>query len=151
MFFCELCEISKNIFYYRKLLVAVSVFLDLSDKILLQILSFKFCFLSIKSLAMSKIWKVSRIFCYLLERLRVKSVSLSKIFWKFFSWSSVFLVEIEDFVRRFLWNVIHALCQKCQNKNFFSGPHSVRIRVNTDQKNSVFRHFSRSVFSIIRN
>ena len=136
MFFCELCEISKNIFYYRKLLVAVSVFLDLSDKILLQILSFKFCFLSIKSLAMSKIWKVSRIFCYLLERLRVKSVSLSKIFWKFFSWSSVFLVEIEEFVRRFLWNVIHALCQKCQNKNFFSGPHSVRIRVNTDQKNS---------------
>ena len=136
MFFCELCEISKNIFCYRKPLVAVSVFLDLSDKILLQILSFKFCFLSIKSLAMSKIWKVSRIFCYLRERLRVKSVSLSKIFWKFFSWSSVFLVEIEDFVRRFLWNVIHALCQKCQNKNFFSGPHSVRIRVNTDQKNS---------------
>ena len=136
MFFCELCEISKNIFCYRKPLVAVSVFLDLSDKILLQILSFKFCFLSIKSLAMSKIWKVSRIFCYLLERLRVKSVSLSKIFCKFFSWSSVFLVEIEDFVRRFLWNVIHALCQKCQNKNFFSGPHSVRIRVNTDQKNS---------------
>ena len=43
---------------------------------------------------------------------------------------------------------ILTLCKKCPNTEFLLvriSLYSVRIQENTDQKNSVFRHFSRSV------
>ena len=55
----------------------------------------------------------------------------------------------DPFVRAFLWLLrFKSLREKCRYMEFFFpiSPYSVEIKENTDQKNSEYRHFSRSVY-----